>query len=411
MKSDLDAIMQENNLDALLVVGPGDHNPAMVYLTGGGHLTRADLILQRGKKGVLFHGPMERDEAARTGLETRSFSNYPMAELLKETNHDPVQALVLRYQKMFADVRLLRGRVALYGLMDSGSSLLIFSRLQKALPEIKLIGDLQNKVLQKAMATKDSAEVERIRQVGKATVEVVGKTAEFLTSQRVKDEVLVMEDGTPVTIGAVKNRINLWLAERGLENPEGTIFAIGSDAGVPHSSGKPDDVIRLGQPIVFDIFPCEQGGGYFYDLTRTWCLGYAPDGVQKLYDQVYQVYDQVVSELSMGAHFANYQRITCDLFEEMGHPTVQSDPETEVGYVHSLGHGVGLNIHERPASGTTAAPDDDLIPGTIMTIEPGLYYPDKGMGVRLENTYWARPDGKFEALAEYPMDLVLEMRF
>jgi Xaa-Pro aminopeptidase len=260
------------------------------------------------------------------------------------------------------------------------------------------------------MATKDSAEVERIRRVGKATVEVVGKTAEFLTGHQVKDEVLVMEDGSPLTIGVVKNHINLWLAERGMENPEGTIFAISSDAGVPHSNGQPEDVIRLGQPIVFDIFPCEQGGGYFYDLTRTWCLGYAPEEVQKLYDQVYHVYDQVVSELSMGAHFAHYQMITCDLFEDMGHPTVKTNPETEVGYVHSLGHGVGLNIHERPSSGTTAAPDDDLIPGTIMTIEPGLYYPERGMGVRLENTLWARPDGQFEVLADYPMDLVLTMK-
>ena len=49
MKSDLDALMQAHNLDALLVSGPGKHNPPMVYLTGGGHLTRADLIKRRGQ--------------------------------------------------------------------------------------------------------------------------------------------------------------------------------------------------------------------------------------------------------------------------------------------------------------------------------------------------------------------------
>ena len=94
------------------------------------------------------------------------------------------------------------------------------------------------------------------------------------------EDMLIGRDGEPVTIGQVKGLINLWLAERGAENPEGTIFAIGRDAAVPHSSGNPSDILRLGQTIVFDIYPCEAGGGYFYDFTRTWCLGYAPDDVQ-----------------------------------------------------------------------------------------------------------------------------------
>ena len=87
-----------------------------------------------------------------------------------------------------------------------------------------------------------------------------------------------------------KRRINLWLAERGADNPEGTIFAIGRDAGVPHSTGTASDPLRLGQTIVYDIFPCEAGGGYYYDFTRTWCLGYAPDAVQALYQDVLDVY-------------------------------------------------------------------------------------------------------------------------
>ena len=94
----------------------------------------------------------------------------------------------------------------------------------------------------------------------------------------------------------------------------------------------------------------------------------------------------------------------------MGHPTILKTPETEEGYVHSLGHGVGLHIHERPFSGVTAAPDEILSPGTIITIEPGLYYPSRGMGVRLENTYWVRPDGAFETLVNPALDLVLPVK-
>src|SRR5690606_25838376 len=150
-------------------------------------------------------------------------------------------------------------------------------------------------------------EVERIRDVGKKTVEVVAQVADFLTSQRGVDEVLVGVDGAPLTIGDVKRKINLWLAERDLENPEGTIFAIGADAGVPHSSGQSGDLLRLGSTIVFDIFPCEAGGGYFYDFTRTWCLGYAPDFALSLYVDVRAVYNQVVSDLRPGAECKTYQ--------------------------------------------------------------------------------------------------------
>ncbi len=66
MKSDLDQLMQEYNLDALLITGPAQHNPPMAYLTGQVHLTNADLIKKRGSDPILFYNPMERDEAARS---------------------------------------------------------------------------------------------------------------------------------------------------------------------------------------------------------------------------------------------------------------------------------------------------------------------------------------------------------
>lgn len=410
MKSDLDSLMQANAVDAILVTGRADHNPAMYYFTGSGHLTIADLIKKRGEMPVLFHGPMEREEALKTGLITRSYSLYPWNDLIKMVNNNRVQAYVLRYQRMLAEAGVTSGRVMLYGMSELGSGYEIFTALQKALPEIVFCGPVEQDLLTQAMATKDATEIARIKNMGKITTEVVGRVAEFLINHSVLDEVLVHSDGTPVTICDVKSRINLWLAELGAENPEGTIFAIGHDAGVPHSSGNPQDYLRLGQTIVFDIYPCEQGGGYFYDFTRTWCLGYAPEPVQALYSQVLKVYNTIMTELQVNTPFPIYQKRTCELFEAMGHPTVQSDPVTEIGYVHSLGHGIGLRVHEKPNSGSQASSTDMLLPGSAITIEPGLYYPEKNMGVRLENSVWVRPDGGFEVLADYPLDLVLPMK-
>ena len=410
MKTDLDRLMQEQDLDALLVIGPGQHNPPMFYMTGGGHLTKAMLIKKREGEPLLFHQSMERDEAANTGLGTKNLDDYRFNDLLKEADGDVLKASVARYRQMLNDAGITSGRMAIYGQGDAGETYAVFSALDAAMPDLTITGELQDSLLLSAMATKDTDEVERIRRMGEITTGVVGQVADFLTQQRVLDEALVKSNGDPLTIGDVKKRINLWLTERGAENPEGTIFALGRDAGVPHSSGTKTDPLRLGQTIIFDIFPCEEGGGYFYDFTRTWCLGYATDEVLAVYEDVLSVFSQIMSELRIDTPCKPYQKRTCELFEARGHATVKSDPQTQSGYVHSLGHGLGLHVHERPWFGITATDDDRLEAGVIVTIEPGLYYPERGMGVRLEDSVWVRPDGVMEVLSEFPHDLVLPMR-
>jgi Xaa-Pro aminopeptidase len=411
MKSDLDALMQSKNLSAILVFGNAENNPPMTYLTGGGHVSAATLIKKRGEAAVLFCNGMERDEAAKSGLNVRLYDEYPWQDLLKEANGDTALMTALRLQRIFKDLGI-SGRVGLYGHIDLSSMFAMLGHFQKLAPEVELVGETrENSLFMVAMETKDEAEVARIRAMGKITTEVVRLAAEYLTSRDVcADEVLLDEAGAPLKLGDVKDKINLWLAERGAVPSEGFIFAIGSDAGVPHSQGNPDDLMRLGQTIVFDIYPQEQGGGYFYDFTRTWSLGYARPEAQKLFDQVHKAYDRIIENLDLNAKFKDYQVLVCDIFEKDGHKTPRTDKAPLEGYVHSLGHGVGLNIHERPWSGLTATDDNLLKPGVVMTIEPGLYYPEQGMGFRIEDTYWVRPDGKIELLAEYPYDFVLPMK-
>ena len=410
MKSDLDQLLKENHADALWVTGPAQHNPAMVYMTGGGHMTQADIIKPVGQPAVLCHAPMERDEAARTGLRTINYSKFPLKDRLKLAEGDRLVAHALMYKNIFEEIGLTAGNVLVYGRTDAGKHYSLIKKLQEHLPDLHFEGDLDDTVLLQAMATKEPEEIERIREMGKIVLQVVSRTADFLTGHKVVNEVLTKGDGSPLLIGDVKGKINLWLAELGAENPEDTIFAIGRDAGVPHSSGTPTDPIQLGRTIVFDIFPCEKGGGYFYDFTRTWSLGYATDEAQSLYDQVKSVYHKVVSALENGKNAAHFQELTCDHFEALGHATTRQDPATESGYVHSLGHGVGLNIHEKPWFSRKDDPSNTLVPGSVFTIEPGLYYPDQGMGVRLEDTYFVTPEGNFTKFVDYPMELVLKMK-
>jgi len=403
--------MRDRDLDAIIVFGDAHHNAPMYYLTGGGHVNNAILVKKRGESAALFHNDMEREEAAKSGLKTYPYSRYPMKKYREEAGGDEARAGALRLQAMLRDCRVAEGRIGIYGHTEIGALFPVLDALQTLAPEYTFIGEgASDSTLARAMETKDEAEVARIRQMGKITTEVVGRTAEFLTSHAVNaEEILVKKDGSPLTIGEVKAKINLWLAELGAENPEGTIFAIGRDAGIPHSTGTAADVLRLGKTIVFDIFPCEAGGGYFYDFTRTWCLGYAPDEELALYETVRAAYEEVLASLKQDEPFKTCQRQVCEFFEMRGHPTPLNGDAPSEGYVHSIGHGLGVNIHERPWAGLASEDDNRLRAGVVFTIEPGLYYPSRGMGVRIENTYWARPDGAFEILADFPFDLILPM--
>src|SRR3990172_869022 len=377
MKSDLPALMEAHKLDALLVFGDALHNPAMVYFTGVTHVTEAMLALRRGEQPLLFCHAMERDEAATSGLPTRSITDYKFSDILAASNGDLELAYARLYQRMLTDAGLTSGRVAVYGQRDAGRAFGLLSALGELLPDLEFVGEFGSSVLLEARATKDPAEIDRMRRIQKQTTEVVGQVADFLSRHRAQDSVLVDSEGQPVTVAKVKSKINLWLAERGLDNPHGTIFAPGAEGGVPHSMGSPEAVLRLGEPIVFDIFPLEAGGGYWADFTRTWGLGHCRDAAQKLYDDVKFVYETIMSELKPETVCSTYQARACELFQQRGHPTVAEDPATKVGFVHGLAHGLGLEVHERPAFGRDATPNDMLRRGSVVTIEPGLYYPQR----------------------------------
>ncbi|MFN8404443.1 MAG: aminopeptidase P family N-terminal domain-containing protein [Anaerolineales bacterium] len=262
MKSDLDTLMQARNLDALIVFGNAEHNPPMYYFTGGGHVSHATIIKKRGEEPIYFHNDMERDEAAKSGLKCIPYSKYDYDDLYKKANKDALLTSAMRCEMMFKDAGVTAGRVGVYGTYDLGSIFGMLTQLQKLLPQLEFVGEPRDDSLfMRAMETKDESEVDRIRKMGKITTGVVEKVRAYLTSRDVRDdEVLLKEDGSPLTVGDVHSKIRLWVSEQGAELPSGFIFAIGRDAGVPHSAGNPSDLMRLGQTIVFDIYPAEAGG-------------------------------------------------------------------------------------------------------------------------------------------------------
>jgi Xaa-Pro aminopeptidase len=409
MKADLDHLMRQNGLDALLVVGSADHNPNMAYFTGLIHLSEAFLLKKQGEEPIIFCSPMERDEAASTGLPTVNMAKYEMLKLLEQAGGDSNKATANALRLMLEE-HGVGGRVAIYGKHEVGPLLSVLHLLQEHMPHLEVVGEIPaSSVMLQARMTKDEQEVKRIRHMGEITAAVFGNVAEFLSSHRDKDGVLVNAKGEVLTIGEVKKQINLWLARKGAENPEGTIFAAGRDAGVPHSAGENSQAVPVGKTIIMDLFPCEERGGYFYDCTRTWCLGFAPDAALQLYEEVQEVYSQVLASVALDGLGRELQTLTCELFQQKGHQTILHNPGSEEGYVHSLGHGVGLAVHETPRFSHLESNPDRLVAGSVVAIEPGLYYPEREMGARLEDTFWMRPDGTLERLADFSTEFVLKL--
>lgn len=407
MKSDLNRLMEQRQLDAFVVAGPVHDNPAMYYMTNGANLTRGYVIQKLGKEPVLLCSPMERDEAAASGLTVVSLNKYDFMSILREEG-DQLSATVELYRRILADLGI-SGRVGFYGRADQGRAWILLNELNAQLENVAVFGEFETTLADEARATKDRGEAERIQEVGRRTCRIVERTIDFLRSYEPGDRVLLQADGTPLTIGRVHEEINRFIAEEHLEDPEGFIFSIGRDAGVPHSKGRAEDLIALGKTIVFDIFPREAGGGYFFDMTRTFCLGYAPPQIEDAYRDVQASTEMLISAYEVGHEARRYQQMTCEFFEERGHPTIGSNSKTEEGYVHSVGHGLGLAVHEEPRFSDTSTNTDVLQPGHVFTCEPGLYYPERGFGMRIEDVIWIDDAGSVHNLTDFPKELVIEI--
>ncbi|HID90081.1 MAG TPA: aminopeptidase P family protein [Anaerolineae bacterium] len=406
MRKDLDRLMEKRGLDALVVSGSTYGNPSLVYLLKGADVSQGIVVKKRGEEAVFIHATIERDEARATGLPLIDIARYGFVEILKEKGNR-LAATVELYRRIFADLEV-RGRVGFYGADDPGRAYVFLRALDDALSDIEVVGEYERSVLTVARETKDADEIAQIQEIAQQTCEVMAATVEYLRRHRVRDGVLVTDDGAPLTVGSVKQHILRLLAGRRLEDPEGMIFAIGHDAGVPHSKGRPDDPIRLGQTIVYDLFP-RRPRGYFFDVTRTFCLGYAPPEVERAYRDVADCLDAVVAEAGVGVEARRLQQVACAFLEERGHPSIAGDPQVKEGFVHLIGHGLGLSIHESPSFYDVPTNGQTLQPGHVFTVEPGVYYPDRGYGVRLEDVIWIDEEGEVHNLTDLPKRLVVEM--
>jgi Xaa-Pro aminopeptidase len=207
-------------------------------------------------------------------------------------------------------------------------------------------------------------------------------------------------DGQPLTSERIKRVIDDVFADHDVEGSD-MIVAHGPQSAVGHDMGSGQ--IQPDEPIVFDLFPKDKATGCYADMTRTYVVGEPSEELQEWYRLVKEALDTSTAEVKPGVNGSKLYEQVCDIFHGAGYKTQLNKEPGEVledGFFHGLGHGVGLEVHELPNMGRTG---QDLVPGDVITIEPGLYRSGYG-GLRLEDLVLVTEDG-YEVITDYPYDL------
>jgi Xaa-Pro aminopeptidase len=206
---------------------------------------------------------------------------------------------------------------------------------------------------------------------------------ERLTSERLKEAIYEALSSHPVTC----------------EEP---IVAHGPQGAVGHERGS--GPIPPSEPVVIDLWPQDTASACFADMTRTFVVGDVPEEIRQWHSLSERALARAKDAIRPGANGREPFEAVCELFDEHGFPTQlskEAGSTLEEGFNHSLGHGVGLQVHEAPALGRTRG--YELVPGDVLAVEPGLYRPDIG-GVRLEDLVLVTETGA-ETLTRYAYGL------
>jgi Xaa-Pro aminopeptidase len=245
---------------------------------------------------------------------------------------------------------------------------------------------------------KTAAEIAGLRRAQRACEAALDVAREMLRSATVNGTLVL--DGRPLTSERIKAEVERVFSEHGAYADE-FIVAHGAQTAIGHESGH--GPILPGEPITFDLFPKDRESGMYTDMTRTYVVGEISDEVREWHTLCKEALDRVVAAVRSGVNGRALFEIPCDLFTAHGYPTQLTKAPGEVlqdGFFHSLGHGVGLEVHERPSLGRAG---DDLVPGDVIALEPGLYRQGVG-GVRLEDIAIVTDDG-VEVVTNYQYEL------
>ncbi len=245
---------------------------------------------------------------------------------------------------------------------------------------------------------KTDVEKKNIRHALAQVEKALGETLKFLQNTKIKGN-RIYNGKEVVTSELLQDKINSRLMELGCVANH-TIIASGIQGSLPHHEGAGPIIPHT--PIIFDIFPRHAASRYHADMTRTVVKGKPSDMVKKMYQAVLEANLKAQSVVRAGVTGKFVHETAVKQIEKKGFKTGPMDGSMQ-GFIHSTGHGLGLDVHELP---TVSTQGGKLKAGNVVTIEPGLYYRKYG-GIRLEDVVYVTKTGSIP-LTKFPRKLELD---
>jgi Xaa-Pro aminopeptidase len=247
---------------------------------------------------------------------------------------------------------------------------------------------------------KSEAEMAGIRRAQAAAEAGMAAVAALLRTAEPVDGTLRLH-GEPLLAEAVRATLREACDAHGAPAPPDVIVAsVWQGTGHEPGSGP----LPAGLPIQVDVWPRDEKSSCWADMTRTFLVGGdAADEVLRQERLVHEVFEGVRETARAGVTGRELHALTCDIFEREGYRTQRTGPgeDDSEGFQFSLGHGVGLRVHEDPSLGQAGS--DPLVAGDVIAVEPGLWERNVG-GVRFEDLLLITDDG-CETLTSFPYDL------
>ena len=356
----------------LLIVADSEHDANMLYAVGMFAPDAFIYLRARGREYVIL-SDLEIDRARQQTPHCRilSLSRYQQKLRRQDVKRPGLAEVVVEVLKQRRIRRVVVPQDFPYGLAASlqRHGISVRARPGAFFPEREC---------------KSAAEVKKISAALVMAEVGMAEAIQVLRSARIGRDRRLLYHDVPLTSERVRAVIDTAIIQtNGLASH--TIVAGGKQGCDPHEPGH--GPLRANEPIILDIFPRSQKTGYFGDITRTVVRGRASEAVRKLYHTVLQGQKLAFESIRPGAKTAETHRAVQELFARAGYKTGKRNGRLR-GFFHGTGHGLGLEIHEAPRVG--AESPGVFIAGQVVTVEPGLYYPDIG-GVRLEDVALVTP--------------------
>lgn len=375
--------------DAYLMVSESVHSADMYYATG--FLAHDSFIYLNSKNEKLLISDMElgrakKESRVRDVLPTSGFGIMEKLRALKDIDAAYNEMIVefLRSENIKRIAVPYNFPVYLADIMRrDGIDVIPVKSPFRKMREVKNENEI--KAIEKAQRAGEKALAEAISAIRNATVA----------------NGVLWHNNAPLTSEEIKSTIETSLLSGGFEAPD-TIVACGRGSADPHWQGEGE--LRAGEPIVIDFVPRSKKERYYSDMTRTVVRGTPSDEIKDMYSAVREAQQAAIKRIKAGITGNEVHNIVCDVLEARGYETARGKTGvfTE-GFIHSTGHGVGLDIHEGP---NLSESGKELKEGSVVTVEPGLYYKRTG-GVRLEDVVVVTASG-CKNLTMFGKNLVLE---